>query len=465
MQIQEKTTIGCEEWLALPEIGLPAIKAKIDTGAKTSALHAFHIRPYLEGKVHKVQFGIHPIPDRPDIVVYCTAKLIGQREVISSNGEAELRYIIRTSIQLGTQKWPVEISLTNRETMTYRMLLGRSAMEHRLHVDPTASCLMGELSVNLYEGSASLQLQKRILKIGILSREANSYSTQRLVVAAQKRGHNVEVINTTRCYINITSSMPEIHLEGRVLDTYDAIIPRIGSSITFYGLAVVRQFEMMGTYCQNSSIAIGRSRDKLYAHQLLARSGIGMPVTSFAHSPDDTRDLLKIVGGAPVIIKLLEGTQGRGVVLAETPKAAESAIGAFQGLKANFLVQEFIKEAGGADIRCLVIGNKVVASIKRQAAEDEFRSNLHRGGFATRIRITPQERATALKAVRVLGLKIAGVDLLRSHDGPKVLEVNSSPGLEGIETTTGKDIAGMIIEHIEKYARPVFPEQRSKSKK
>lgn len=462
MLTKQNITVGCEEWLELPEIGVPAIKAKVDTGAKTSALHAFHIRPYIEGKVHKVQFGVHPIPDQPDIVVFCTAELVGRRDVISSNGEAELRYIIRTLVKLGYEQWPIEISLTNREAMSYRMLLGRSAMEHRLRVDPTASCVMGELSADLYKGLSGVEPQRRILKIGILSREQGSYSTKRLVEAAQERGHDVEVINTTRCYMNITSSMSEIHLEGRVLDTYDAIIPRIGVSITFYGLAVVRQFEMMGTYCQNSSMAIGRSRDKLYAHQLLARGGIGMPVTSFAHSPDDTRDLIKIVGGAPVIIKLLEGTQGHGVVLAETRKAAESAIGAFQGLKANFLVQEFIKEAGGADIRCFVIGSKVVAAIKRQAAEDDFRSNLHRGGSACKIRITPQERATAIKATRILGLKIAGVDLLRSLDGPKVLEVNSSPGLEGIETVTGKDIAGMIIEHIEKNSRPVIPLKRGK---
>ena len=291
------------------------------------------------------------------------------------------------------------------------------------------------------------------MKIGILSTNRNLYSTRRLVEAAKERGHEVLVINHKQCYMNITSHNPSVHWKGEAIEGVDAIIPRIGASVSFYGTAVVRQFEMMGVYSLNESVAITRSRDKLRASQLLARKGIGLPVTGFANSPGDTEDLLKIAGGAPVVIKLLEGTQGVGVVLAETKKAAESVIEAFRGLKANFMVQEFIKEAGGADIRCFVIGDKVVAAMKRQGKEGEFRSNLHRGGTAKLIKITPEERSTAVRSARVMGLNVAGVDLLRSNHGPVVMEVNSSPGLEGIENATGKDIASMIIEFIEKNAK------------
>ena len=291
------------------------------------------------------------------------------------------------------------------------------------------------------------------MRIAVLSRNPKLYSTRRLVEAAQQRGHEVQTLDVLRCYMNITSMRPAIHYRGKSLGPFDAVIPRIGASVTFYGTAVLRQFEMMRVYPLNESVAISRSRDKLRSLQLLARAGIGLPVTGFAHSPDDVEDLLKMVGGAPSVIKLLEGTQGIGVVLAETQKAAESVIEAFMGLKANILVQEFIKEAGGADIRCFVIGEKVVAAMKRQAKEGEFRSNLHRGGNASLVRITPEERSTAVRAARTMGLNVAGVDLLRSNHGPVVMEVNSSPGLEGIEEATGKDVAGMIIEFIEKNAK------------
>ena len=291
------------------------------------------------------------------------------------------------------------------------------------------------------------------MKIAILSTNKNLYSTRRLVEAGEERDHEVLVVNHKRCYMNIMSSNPSIHYNGEAISRVDAIIPRIGASVSFYGTAVVRQFEMMGVYSVNESVAITRSRDKLRASQLLARKGIGLPVTGFANAPGDTEDLLKLVGGAPVVIKLLEGTQGVGVVLAETTKAAESVIEAFRGLKANFMVQEFIKEAGGADIRCFVVGDKVVASMIRQGKEGEFRSNLHRGGSAKLVKITPQERLTAVRSAQVMGLNVAGVDLLRSAHGPVVMEVNSSPGLEGIEHATQRDVAGMIIEFIEKNAK------------
>ena len=292
------------------------------------------------------------------------------------------------------------------------------------------------------------------MKIVILSRKASLYSTRRLTEAAKELGHEVQVVDYLRCYMSITSHRPQVILQGEPLTGVDAIIPRIGASYTFYGTAVVRQFEMMGVYPLNESVAISRSRDKLRSLQLLSRKGIGLPVTGFAHSTKDVEGLISTVGGAPLVVKLLEGTQGIGVVLAETHKAAESVIEAFRGMDANILVQEFIKEAGGSDIRCFVIGDRVVASMKRTAAEGEFRSNLHRGGTAESIRLTPEERSTAVRAAKTMGLRVAGVDMLRSNHGPVVLEVNSSPGLEGIEEASGIDVASRIITYIEKNARP-----------
>ena len=291
------------------------------------------------------------------------------------------------------------------------------------------------------------------LNIVILSRNRRLYSTGRLVEAIEGRGHTARVIDPLRCYMNITSHRPEIHYRGEVIPPADAVIPRIGASITFYGTAVVRQFEMMGTFCVNESVAISRARDKLRSLQLLSRKGIGLPVTGFGYSPDDTLDLINLVGGAPLVIKLLEGTQGKGVVLAETNKAAESVIDAFRGLRAYFLTQEFIGEAGGSDIRCFVVGDKVVGAMMRQAKDGEFRSNVHRGGSVRATRITPEERSTAVRAAKIMGLNVCGVDIMRSNHGPVVLEVNSSPGLEGIEAATNKDIAGHVVQFIEKHGR------------
>ncbi len=287
------------------------------------------------------------------------------------------------------------------------------------------------------------------MKIAVLSVNPKLYSTERLLTVGRERGHEVECIDYMKCYMNITAHNPVVIFEGRPLTDLDAIIPRIGASGTFYGCAVVRQFELMGVYAVNGSQAISRSRDKLRSLQILAKEGIGLPVTGFAHSTEHIGDLIKMVKGAPLVIKLLEGTQGIGVVLAETRKAAESVIEAFRGLKANILVQEFIKEAAGCDIRAFVVGKKVVASMKRQADGDEFRSNLHRGGSATKIKLTPEERSTAIRAAKAMNLRVSGVDILRSNHGPVVMEVNSSPGLEGIENTTGVNVAERIFMHIE----------------
>ncbi len=290
------------------------------------------------------------------------------------------------------------------------------------------------------------------MKIAILSQDPALYSTRRLREAGEAQGHDMRVINYLRCYMNITSHRPSVVCNGKPLEDFDAIIPRIGASRTFYGTAVVRQFEVMGVFPTNESQAISRSRDKLRCLQILAREGVGLPVTGFAHATQDIDGLIETVGGAPLVIKLLEGTQGIGVVLAETYQAAKSVIEAFRGLDANILVQEYIKEAQGADLRCFVIGGKVIAAMKRQGAEGEFRSNLHRGGKATKIKLTPEERSTAIRAAKAMGLRVAGVDLLRSNHGPVVMEVNSSPGLEGIEKVTEIDVAGKIIEYIAKNA-------------
>jgi ribosomal protein S6--L-glutamate ligase len=292
------------------------------------------------------------------------------------------------------------------------------------------------------------------MKIAMLARNPGLYSHQRLVEAAEARGHTIDIINTLRCYMNIASRRPAIYYNGEKLVGYDAVIPRIGASVTFYGTAVLRQFEMMGVYPLNESVGIGRSRDKLRSMQLLARDGVGLPVTTFAHDPKQTEEVLELAGGAPLVIKLLEGTQGLGVVLADTDRSAKSVIEAFRATNTNILVQEFIKEAGGSDIRAIVIGNKVVAAMKRTGAEGDFRSNLHRGGSAQVIKLSPEERSTAVRAAKAMGLNVCGVDMLRANHGPVVMEVNSSPGLEGVEKATGLDIAGKIIEYLEKNAQP-----------
>jgi len=298
------------------------------------------------------------------------------------------------------------------------------------------------------------------MKIVMLARNPNLYSHRRMVEAAEARGHEIDIINTTRCYMNITTHRPQVYYQGEPVKKVDAVIPRIGASVTSYGAAVVRQFEMMGVWSLNESVAIVRSRDKLRSLQLLSKHGIGLPVTTFANDTSRAEELIDMVGGAPVVIKLLEGTQGVGVVLGETRDSAKSVIQAFRGAKVDILVQEFIREADGADIRCFVIDGKVVATMKRQGPEGEFRSNLHRGGAATKIKITPEERSTAVRAAKLLGLNVCGVDMLRSNHGPVVMEVNSSPGFEGIENATNIDIAGKIMELIEKNA----PNRKTKTR-
>jgi ribosomal protein S6--L-glutamate ligase len=455
--------LGWEEWVGLPDLGLPALKAKIDTGAKTSALHATEIEPFGPATNPQVRFNVHPIPDRPDVVITCSAKITDRREVTSSNGTSEKRFVIENNVFIGSRSWPIELTLTDRGQMQYRMLLGRQALEDVV-ISPNESFCQPKMSYDIYHSKGMADsAPRRALRIAVLSREDN-YSTRRIVEEGEERGHVVEVIDTTRCYMALDAVKPEVHYDGKRLPRFDAVIPRIGASITPYGTAVIRQFETVGTFCVNGSFGITASRDKLHAHQILAHHRIGMPTTAFAASPKDTRHIIDLVGSAPMIVKLLESTQGKGVVLAETKKAAESVISAFRGLKANFLVQDFIKEASGEDIRCLVIGNKVVAAMRRVAQAGEFRSNLHQGGKAESVKITRREREVAIGSARAFGLNMAGVDLLRSSEGPKVLEVNSSPGFEGIEAASGANVAGLLYDMIEKRLRPV-PVRKSRRSK
>ena len=441
--------IGWEEWVSLPKLGLPALISKTDTGAQTSALHAFNIQPFGSEKKPKVRFGINPIEGNEQFSIYCSADVVDVRTITSSNGISELRYVIETSVVIGEVTRNIEITLTNRENMKYKMILGRSALDG-FTVQPEKSFEQPLLSYDLYKNIKKQMPARRSLRIAVLTLEPNNYSTRRIVEAAEANDHVCELINTKRCYLNIQSVDPNVHYDGKALPHYDVVIPRIGSSITFYGMAVVRQFEAMGTFCLNSADAIGISRDKLAAHQVLARHRIPMPNTAFANLPKDTDNLIGLVSGSPLVVKLLESTQGKGVLLADTKKSASGIINAFRKLNAPFIVQEFIKESSGTDIRCLVIGNKVVAAMMRTSADDDFRSNLHAGGKAKRITITKEERTISIKATKALGLNIAGVDIIRTATGPKVLEVNSSPGLEGIESVSKKDIANLIINYIEK---------------
>lgn len=451
-QDTSKIIVGSAEWCAFPGLGIPAIKARVDSGAKTSSIHAFNIHKFRRGGEGWVSFEVHPLQNDRRTVVRCERPIVDKRVVKSSSGIAETRYVISTSIKAGTESWDIELTLANRDSMGYRMLLGREAMSGRMLVDPALSFCLGEMPAKTLEEYYGKKKNERSgLKIGLLASNQELYSNQRILEAGEERGHEMVFLNIKQCYMKLDATEPEAHYRGgKVLDDLDAVITRIRPSVTFYGCALARQFESMGVYTLNSSSAITQSRDKLFSLQLLLKNGVNIPTTGFANSPMDTNDLIEMVGGAPLIVKLLEGTQGRGVVLAETKKAAESVINAFKALNANLLVQEFIKEADGKDLRCFVIDGKVVASIQRTAAPGEFRANIHQGGSASVVKITPKERTLAIKAAKTLGLKVAGVDIIRSQNGPLLLEVNSSPGLEGIETATGKDIAGMIISSIEK---------------
>lgn len=447
-----KFIVGNQEWCRLAELGIPAIKARVDSGAKTSSMHAFNIKAFTREGSAWVSFDVHPLQKNRKVVVSCEARVVDRRTVRSSTGEAEKRFVISTPLTIGGCTWAIEITLTNRDSMGYRMLLGREAMSGRMLVDPDSSFLLGDVGTPvLRQNYRKAELSRSGLKIALLASNPDLYSNERIMEAGREHGHDMMFLSLRHCYMRLDATTPEVHYRGgTVIRDLDAVIPRIRPSMTRYGCSLLRQFETMGVYCQNDAGAIAKSRDKLYSLQGLLDAGLNIPLTGFAHSPLDTQDLISMVGGAPLIIKLLEGSQGRGVVLAETGKAAESVINAFKSLDANILVQEFIKEAKGKDIRCFVIDGKVVAAIERTAAPGEFRANLHQGGKASLIRLTAEERRIAVRAAKAMNLSVAGIDLIRSSKGPLLLEVNSSPGLEGIESATGLDIAAMMITAIEK---------------
>ncbi|WP_350286835.1 30S ribosomal protein S6--L-glutamate ligase [uncultured Croceitalea sp.] len=448
----EEALVGSEEWCKFDELGIPAIKARVDSGAKTSSIQANKIKIFNKDLEDWVRFEVNPIQDNRSITLLCQAKLVDMRSVKSSQGISEERPVIKTMVSLGTETFEVELTLANRDTMEYRMLLGREALNGRYLVNPSKSFIQGQLSdAEIKEKYRPFKTEKTGLTIGLLASNPQLYSNKRIMEAGEARGHEMVFLNVENAYMKLDAVSPEIRYRGgNILDKFDAVIPRIKPSVTFYGCALLRQFDNLGVYCLNSAEAITKSRDKLFASQLFAKNDIHIPITGFAKSPMDTKDLIRMVNGAPLIIKLLESTQGKGVVLAETNKAAESVINAFKSVQTNILVQEFIKEANGQDIRCFVVNGKVVASMQRQAQKGEFRANIHQGGKASLIKITSEEHKLAIKSAKAMNLVVAGVDIIRSNRGPLLLEVNSSPGLEGIENATGMDIANVMIEAIEK---------------
>ncbi|WP_149274392.1 30S ribosomal protein S6--L-glutamate ligase [Pareuzebyella sediminis] len=453
--MHELKVIGSEEWCVFEHLGIPAIKARVDSGAKTSSIQATNIKVFTKGTQEWVKFEVNPLQENRSIAIECQARLIDRRMVKSSSGISEERLVVRTAVTLGADMFDIELTLANRDTMEFRMLLGREAISGRYMVNPALNYQVQDFEDSEVNTKYTPYFKEKTgLKIALLASNPQLYSNKRIIEAAEARGHEIVFLNVELAYMKLDAHSPEIRYRGgNILKEFDAVIPRIKPSVTFYGCALIRQFDNLGVYCQNSAESISQSRDKLFASQLFSKNDIHIPITGFAKSPMDTKDLIKMVNGAPLIIKLLESTQGKGVVLAETNKAAESVINAFKSVNTNILVQEFIKEANGQDIRCFVVNGKVVASMQRQAEKGEFRANIHQGGRASIIKITSEERKLAQKAAKVLNLAVAGVDIIRSNKGPLLLEVNSSPGLEGIENATGKDIANTMIVAIEKKLR------------
>jgi len=448
----KQTIIGSAEWCSFETLKIPAIKARIDSGAKTSSIQATHIRRFKRGGESWVSFEVNPLQDNLSFSIQCESKIIDTRMVRSSSGISEKRFVIQVPVSIGENTFEIELTLANRDGMDFRMLLGREAMQDRFLVNPSTRYKFGDYNEDELKSMYSyLVYRKSGLNIGLLATDRTLYSNKRLMEAGIARGHEMRFYNIQQCYMRLDADTPEVRYRGgSIINDLDAIIPRIRPSMTFYGCALLRQFDSIGAFCLNSDTSISQSRDKLFSSQLFTSNKINIPITGFAKSPLDTKDLIDMVGGAPLIIKLLQSAQGKGVVSAETNKAAESVINAFKSLQANILVQEFIKEASGKDLRCFVVNGTVVASIERTAPKGEFRSNIHIGGTAKKVKITAEERKLAVKAAKILNLAVAGVDIIRSNKGPLLLEVNSSPGLEGIESATGKNIANEMIMAIEK---------------
>lgn len=452
MDKDSKLIVGSEEWCAFPSLGIPAVKARVDSGAKTSSLHAFNIQTFSRGSRRWVSFEVHPIERDRKTTVRCEAPLVDRRLVKSSSGDRERRHVISAELHIGGDAFDIELTLTNRDSMGYRMLLGREAMGGRMLVDPAAGFCLGEVSAarlgelyDAYDSAASG------LKIGLLSSDPALYSNERLMEAGEDRGHEMVFLNAKQCYLKLHAGSPEMHYPGgRVIDDLDAVIPRIPSSLAVYGCGLIRHLEGIGVFSLNGAGAVANARDKLLTLQLLRGKSLAIPTTGIANSPMDTRDLIDMVGGAPLMVRLLEGGQHRGVILAETRKAAESVINASRSLRANLLVQEYVKEAEGRDLRCLVLNGKVVAAIERSTAHGDLPVDSEEISSAAPVKLSADERRLAVKAARTMGLQVVGIDIIRSRKGPLLLAVNPVPSLETLEATTGKDLAGKLVEAVER---------------
>ncbi|MGB4967526.1 MAG: RimK family alpha-L-glutamate ligase [Candidatus Saccharimonadales bacterium] len=451
----KKIVIGSSEHLSFPELGLKDIPARVDTGARTSTIWASRISE----RAGVLRFTLFDEGCEFYSGEEFTAMQYGKIVVTPSNGMAEERYVVKLQVLLAGKKIRASFTLANRSTQSYPVLVGRNVLRKKFVVDVgTGSDILGDEAEKaaLVESAITPRNVTKAavpLKIAILSKGAANYTTKRLKEVAQTRGHDVKVINYAKCYMTMEKSKPVVYYNGKALPKFDVIIPRIAQSYTKYGTAVVRQFEMQGIFSTASSIAINRSRDKLRATQILARQDVGIPKTVFARESANLEEIVDLAGGAPVIIKVARGTHGNGVVLAETKKAAKAVMQAFYVEGVNFVVQEFVKESAGTDIRVLVVGNRVVASVIRQSLDDDFRSNTHQGGVGKKVKLTDEEEKTAIRAARALSLPICGVDMMRSDDGPKVLEVNSSASIKTPELITGRDVATKIIEYVERNAK------------
>jgi len=449
---KNKTIIGSEEWCEFPELGIPAVLARVDSGAKTSSIHAFNIQKFKKGGKSWVSFEVHPLQNDRKITVRCERPIFDKRSIKSSSGIAETRYVIKTLLNLANQLIEIELTLANRDSMGFRMLLGREAMHGKMVIDPSLKNNTGDISPEVLNHIYSKKSNsEKGLTIGLIANEHDLYGNKRLIEAGEDRGHEMKFYDIKQCYMKLDAFEPEIHYRGSSLpNDLDAVITNIQPDMTFYGCALVRQFESMGILTLNSSSSIRQSRDKLYSLQLMLKHRLAIPTTGFANSPIDTGDLIEMVGGAPLIIKLLDGIQGRSAVLAETKNAAESVIHAFKSLNVNLLVQEFIKEADGKELRLLVIDNKVVATIQRELKVDVHTLHSDENHPPRVVKPTLEEKALAIKATKVHNLTVASVDLIRSKNEPLILSINSTPELEELENATSKDIASMIITTIEK---------------
>lgn len=458
-----KIIVGSEEWCALPSLGIPAVKARVDSGARTSALHAFNVHPFRRGNTRWVSFEIHPLQKNRRTIIRCEAEVADQRVVKSSTGIGEKRYVIRTTLEHAGQSWEIELTLSNRDSMGYRMLLGREAMQGRVMVDPAASFIGGDLSAEQIQ-RLYRDYTREIsgLRIGLLASQPDSPCNQRLLEAGEERGHRVHFHDLRHCHIRLDAETPEIHYRGgRLLNNLDAVIPRVPPELSYYGCALLRHFDYLDIYSLNPADAIARAHDPLYTLQLLLKKGLDIPVTGFADSPVDTDELISMVGGPPLLVKLLDGSHRRSTVMAESRETVEGLLNAFSSLNSKFLVQEFVREAENRSLQLLVVKGRLVATAERQHAAGRLNARKATGSTTLApATATAAERRLAIKAARALGLRVAGVQILRARRGPLVIGVNPLPKLAELEDLSGKDVAGSLISAVERalnWKRPLAP--------